>query len=305
MVLGTQGKESKMFRTKVSIGVLLAIILLATQVFVAGAAPSNLDSTNIGNIDKIEVQTDPDTLESTVLVTVTDETGTKIVELSLETALAFDPPLVTEIDGFLVPNEELVDTDITIDPATVISSEPVEESTEEQHPVASALSDFFFDIFSIEYDTIMTYHEDGVGFGVIAQALWMTNALTSDDEVILPPDLTPEALFGLILDAKKDKNFGGLGITLPDGSEPTNWGQFRKAIMSDHEKAKENLGAIMSGRAEKPSDETLLLEQGIDLKSNNGNGIEKSNNGKNDASKDKSNKANEKSKEKSNNGKNK
>lgn len=276
MVLGTQGKESKMFRTKVSIGVLLAIILLATQVFVAGAAPSNQDSTNIGNIDKIEVQTDPDTLVTTVLVTVTDETGTKIVELSLDTALGFDPPLVTEIDGFLVPNEERVDTEITIDPDTVLSSEPVEESTEEEHPVASALADFFSDWLDVDYDIIMDYHkEEGYGFGVIAQALWMTNAIGGD----LDFDARTE-IFTKIVEAKKSKDFSYLaeyyGVTMPDESTPKNWGQFRKVVMSDREKFKENLGAIMSGRAKKLGDGTLL-EQGTDLKSNPGKGIGKNN----------------------------
>ena len=83
----------------------------------------------------------------------------------------------------------------------------------------------------------MEFHDDGVGFGVIAQALWMTNALEGDTEI-----------FAAILEAKQNKNFSG--IELPDGSTPTNWGQFRKAVMSDREKAKENLGAVMSGRAE-------------------------------------------------------
>jgi len=259
-----------MFRTKFSLGVLLAIILLATQVFVAGAAPAGQDSTPItGNVDNIEVQTNPDTLETTVFVTITDESGTQTLELSIETAKAFEPPLVIlDENDMPVPNEDVLDTDIEIDPSTVINAEPVEESTEEEHPVGSALADFFFDAFGVDYDTVMGYHQDGYGFGVIAQALWMTNALEGDKDT-----------FALIIEAKKTKDFSGLGVTLPDGSEPQNWGQFRKAVMSDRDKAKENLGAIMSGRADKPGNGTQI-EEGAVTKSNNGNGIGKSNNGK-------------------------
>ena len=315
-----------MFRTKLGIGMLLAVILLATQVFVAGAAPANQDSTIIGNVDSIEVQTNPDTLVTTVLVTITDETGTQIVELSLETALAFEPPLVTLDDdtGLPVPNEEIVDTTIEVDQIEIISTEPVEEP-EKGHPVASALSDFFSNLLNVDYDMIMDYHEDGYGFGVIAQALWMTNAIGGDLDIDTRTDI-----FSKIVVAKKSKDFSELaeafGVTMPDGSTPQNWGQFRKVVMSDRDKFKENLGAIMSGRAENPGEETLL-EQGIGVKSNNGIGLGKGNKGKNNSddtiilgtensgksnpgnSNNKSNNANNKNKDKvkdkSNNGKNK
>ena len=102
----------------------------------------------------------------------------------------------------------------------------------------------------------MEYHDDGTGFGVIAQALWMTNALEGGSET-----------FSAILDAKKNKDFSG--ITLPDGSTPQNWGQFRKAVMKDREKAKENLGAIMSGHADNGQDDTQIKPK------SNGNAPEK------------------------------
>ncbi len=157
-------------------------------------------------------------------------------------------------------------TEVEIDPATVIPDE-VEE--EKQHPVGSAISDFFSDLLGVNYETVMEYHDEGTGFGVIAQALWMTNALEGDTE-----------LFSAILDAKKNKDYSG--ITLPDGSTPQNWGQFRKAVMKDRDKAKENLGAIMSGHAESEQDNTQLEPK------NNGNSPDKDKDkGKDNKNKDK------------------
>ena len=279
---------------KISIGVLLAAMLLITQVFVAGAAPLSQDSPPIiGNVDNIELQTNPDTLETTVLVTISGDAGKQTLELSLKAASDHNLVELNDMYVFVV-NGNVINTTIKIDTTAVISEVAIEE-TEEEHPVGSALADFFNDVLGVDYGTVMEYHDDGYGFGVITQALWMTNVIDGDADT-----------FTLIVEAKKTNDFSGLGVTLPDGSEPTNWGQFRKAVMSDREKAKENLGSIMSGRAEKPGEGTLL-EEGADAKSNNGKGIGNSNttldnenNGKNTNN---GNSAN--NKDKSNNGKDK
>lgn len=120
-------------------------------------------------------------------------------------------------------------------PGTNVNPDDGEEETE--HPVGSRISEFFSDLLGVDYETIMSYHDNGAGFGVIAQALWMTNALDGDADT-----------FAAIMEARQSKDFSG--FTLPDGSTPKNWGQFRKAVMSDKDKAKKNLGAIMSGRAD-------------------------------------------------------
>jgi len=234
-----------MKRTKLTIGTLLAIILLATQVLAVGAAPAHQEDTPItGNVDSIVIEINPNTLETTVLVTLTDETGnTQTVRLSLEDAITLG--LLTE-EGEI--NPDATGSPIEIDPALVIPDEVIPEEGK-QHPVGSKLADFFFGIFGVDYETVMEQHDNGVGFGVIAQALWMTNALEGDSTT-----------FAAIIEAKQNKDYSG--ITLPDGSTPQNWGQFRKAIMKDREKAKENLGAIMSGRAENQEDGTLLGQQG-------------------------------------------
>ena len=119
---------------------------------------------------------------------------------------------------------------------------------QEDHPVGSALAQFFTDLLGVDYETIMEYHDEGAGFGTIAQALWMTNALEGDSET-----------FAAIIEAKLNNDFSA--IVLPDGSTPKNWGQFRKAVMADRKKSKENLGAIMSGRADNNA-------AGSDLKGN-------------------------------------
>jgi hypothetical protein len=136
----------------------------------------------------------------------------------------------------------------TAEPTEEPTAEPTEEPTEEEptteHPVASALAEFFAGAAGLDYETIMEYHEKGNGFGLIAQACWMSIALTGDDA----------SLFDEILDAKKEHDFSA--ITLPDDIEetPTNWGQFRKIVLRS-EKAKNNLGAIMSGRAKQEQEQ--------------------------------------------------
>lgn len=255
-----------MTRTKIVFSILLATIFLATQFIAVGAAPATQETTPItGTIESVVLETDTATDTTTVVVTLTDEFGeTQTIRLSLEDATALG--LVTDDGSRPVVDDSQIGTTVEIDPTLVI---PDETTDEEQHPVGSALSDFFTDLLGVDYEMIMDYHEDGMGFGVIAQALWMTNSLVSEGDTEM--EMTPEELFSAILDAKKNKDFGA--ITLPDGSEPTNWGQFRKAIMSDRDKSKENLGAIMSGRAENGQ-----ADEGQTELKNNGKGPDKSNN---------------------------
>jgi len=263
-----------MKRMKIVFSILLASIFLATQFIAVGAAPATQDTTFItGTIESIVLETDAETDTTTVVVTLVDEFGeTQTVRLSVDDAIALG--LVSDDGSGPVVDESQIGEEVAIDPASVIPDETTDEIL---HPVGSALSNFFTDLLGVDYDMIMEYHDDGVGFGVIAQALWMTNALNQAGDTELSPEELA-TLFGNILDAKKNKDFDSLGITLPDGSTPTNWGQFRKAVMSDREKSKENLGAIMSGRADNGQVDDELLGA-----TNNGNGSDKdkSNNGKN------------------------
>jgi hypothetical protein len=279
-------KELNMTRTKILISTMLAVIFLAVQVVAVGAAPAAQDEQPpiTGTIvqDGITLETDTDTGTTTVLVTFINEMEeTQTVRLSLEDASALGM-VVDDGTGNFIVDETKYDTTVEIDPATVIPDEMDDTSEEPEHPVGGALSNFFSDLLGVDYETIMDFHDNGTGFGVIAQALWMTNALDGDSDT-----------FAAIIEAKQTKDFSG--ITLPDGSEPTNWGQFRKAVMSDREKSKENLGAIMSGRAEQQQGED---ETQVDLQTSPNAPDRQTGNNK-DKNKDKGNgKAN-------NNGKNK
>lgn len=234
-----------MTRTKILFSIMLATIFLATQIISVGAAPANQEDAPpiTGTVESISVETDAETGITTVVVTLVDEMGaTQTVRLSLEDATALG--LVLEDETI---NPDAIGNPTEIDPALVIPDEPEETEEEEQHPVGSALSDFFYDLLGVDYETVMDYHDDGVGFGVIAQALWITNALDGDSET-----------FAAILEAKQNNDYSA--ITLPDGSTPQNWGQFRKAVMHDRNKSKENLGAIMSGRADAGQGEETQAE---------------------------------------------
>jgi len=252
-----------MTRTKILFSIVLATIFLATQIIAAGAAPANQEDAPpiTGTVESISVETDVETGITTVVVTLVDEMGaTQTVRLSLEDAAALG--LVLEDETI---NPDAIGNPTEIDPALVIPDEPEETEEEAQHPVGSALSDFFSDFLGVDYETVMDYHDDGVGFGVIAQALWITNALDGDSET-----------FAAILEAKQNNDYSA--ITLPDGSTPQNWGQFRKAVMHDRDKSKENLGAIMSGRADAGQGEETQAEI---LNTGNGNNPDKGNNGAN------------------------
>lgn len=207
------------------------IVMVTGTVFAQDPAP-----TLTGMVQSVVLETDPVTNVVTAVVTLVDESDeTQVVRIGLETATQLG--LVDLAQAVIeIPEGGLK---VTIDLSDIID-ETVGETEEDLHPVASALSDFFSALLGVDYDTVMSYHEDGIGFGVIAQALWMTKSLEGDT-----------AMLQLILDAKKSGDYSA--VVLPDGSTPTNWGQFRQAVLKDKEKAKDNLGAIKSGKADNDS----------------------------------------------------
>jgi hypothetical protein len=212
--------------TKYLAGFLLVLAVLFTQVGNVAAAPQIQDSTPItGTIQSITTETDP-TGVTTVLVTVLDDQGTsQTVRLSVETAVALGLVTVDLTSQEPVVDGTKVGQTVEIDPTTVI---PEEE--EAVHPIAALLASFFGEDPGI----VNGYHEDGFGFGVIAQAMWIAQGLDGDASTA-----------GLILEAKHTGDYSA--FVLPDGSTPTNWGQFKKAALG---KDKKNLGIIVSGHAE-------------------------------------------------------
>lgn len=245
-----------MSKTRLILTLFIGIVLLAAQAGPALAAPARQEGSIAGTVTGATCDTDEAGM-TTFLLTVQAADGTsQTVRISQETAVTL---------GIIAPDtacsEEALagalGLEVSIDPALVIPNEEEEQGM--QHPVAYVLSLFFEDF--TDYETIMSAHEDGTGFGVIAHALWMTTQMEGDSAVFLA-----------ILEAKETGDYSA--FTLEDGSVPQNWGQFKKAL----KEKKANLGAVMSNR------------DGDDVESNgNGNGQDKdkSNNGNKNKDKDK------------------
>jgi hypothetical protein len=245
-----------MSKTKLLAGVLLVFMLLTAQVGTAAAAPLAQDATITGTIQDITTETDANGV-TTVLVTFVDDQGViQTVRISDVTAdelglldLTTQKPVLTQIG---MP--------VVIDPTTVI---PDEEPTEEDvHPIAALLAAFFDEDPSV----VDGYHEDGFGFGVIAQALWLSRSITEGEDA---------SAAGLILEAKQNGDYSEFS-ELFDGPLPTNWGQFKKALRDN--KDKQNLGTIVSGQAENDSEDPSIQDSSTQQDHSNGKNKDKGKN---------------------------
>jgi|RhiMetdeSRZDD1v2_1073273.scaffolds.fasta_scaffold05370_9 hypothetical protein len=247
--------------TKLLSSTLLVLAVLFAQVGVAAAAPQTQDTTPItGTIQSITTETDANGV-TTVLVALLDDQGTtQTVRLSVDTAVSLGLVTLDATTQEPVVDETQVGQPVEIDPTTVIpDEEPAQESV---HPIAWLLAEFFGE----DPNVVEGYHEDGFGFGVIAQSLWISQNVGGD-----------ASLAGQILQAKQSGDYSaitlsdGTPLTLPDGSVPTNWGQFKKALLDK----KNNLGIIVSGHADQDdSTDSLLTQQ------QHGNGKDNENKGK-------------------------
>jgi len=220
-----------MSKWKLLISLILGLAVVFNQSGIVNAAPPFQDGTFIaGTIRNIEVQTDADTGDQTVVVTLLVNGESQSLRLSVETAIG-----LFLVDEDLVVDDSMIDTDVEIYESSVIPDEtPVEEK---QHPVGAKIAEFFSGLIDADYEMIMSSHSDGLGFGVITQALWMTQKLGGDD-----------TLFQDILDAKLNNDDYSM-ITLPDGTFPQNWGQFKKAVLKGEDD--DSLGDVMSDKEEK------------------------------------------------------
>ena len=236
-----------MLNTKRLAGILLVLAVLFVQVGNVAAAPQVQETTPItGTVQSITTERDANGV-TTVVVTLLDDQGAmQTLRLSVETAVTLGLVTLDPITKEPVVDQAQVGQTIEIDPTTVIA-----EEEEDIHPIAVLLASFFGEDPSI----VNGYHEDGFGFGVIAQAMWIAEGLNGDASTA-----------GLILEAKESGDYSA--FVLPDGSTPTNWGQFKKAALG---KDKKNLGIIVSGHAE-----DVTTEEGIAPQDNGkGNGKDK------------------------------
>jgi len=230
----------------------LVLALLIGQTGIAFAQ----DATPIsGVVQSVTLETDT-AGTTTVLVAYTyvDSAGaqqTATSRLSVEAAASLGLVTTDPATNTTTVNDAATGSTVTIDPGAVIP-DPVTEETP-QHPVGSALSDFFSDLLGVDYDTIMEYHSDGTGFGVIAQALWLTSEMGGGTD-----------MFTALLDAKKSGDYSA--ITLADGSTPSNWGDVVKSL-----KKGDNLGSVKSGHADSSASDTTSDTTSAKQSGGNGN----------------------------------
>jgi hypothetical protein len=241
---------------KILVGFLLAVTMLVTTVHGVFAAPEPIT----GTVQSVTLETNTNTAVTTVLIILLDSDVAHTVRINIDSAIALG--LVTlGGDGNPIINEEILGQLIEVDPTIVITDEQ-----EKQHPVGDALATFFSDIVDLDYETIMAVYDEGTGFGVIAQALWLTRKLNGNSEIFLT-----------IIDAKKSKDFSA--FVFEDGTIPTNWGQLKQAILN--------------GKNGKPSVTLAANNNNEGGNGNNGNSNNDNGNGKNkNKDKDKNNREN-------------
>ncbi|HUE97864.1 MAG TPA: hypothetical protein VMN99_01345 [Anaerolineales bacterium] len=229
-----------MSNIKLLASMLLVLAVLFAQVGNVAAAPQTQDTTPItGTVQSITTETDANGVTTVVLTLLDDQGTTQTVRLSVDTAVALGLVTLDPTTQEPVVDENQIGQIVEIDSTTVIpDEEPVEETF---HPIAALLASFFGEDASV----VNSYHEDGLGFGVIAQAMWMAQELNGDPSTA-----------GMILEAKESGDYSA--FVLPDGSTPTNWGQFKKAALG---KDKKNLGMIVSGHAEGNATDDGTAEQ--------------------------------------------
>lgn len=225
-----------MNKRNVIISLFLAISILIAQVGGVLAAPGSQSFPPIqGILHKITLETDPSTGIRTVILEVRKGQELQTARVSQEAALKLGFVML-DGDGKPVINEKTLGKHVEID---LINALPEEEKN--RHPVADALATFFFESLGTEndmiYDAIIEAHDQGTGFGVIAQVLWLTQEIHGGG------DLDD---FRTLLVAKQSGIYTDLPFVDEDGARitPKNWGELRNAILAGRPIV--NLGTVMS-----------------------------------------------------------
>lgn len=234
------------------------------------AAPAVQTATPItGIVEDVIVVAGASTVSVVLMVGGVSQT----VQVSVADAVTLGLVSVDPVTGAVTVNETAQGSEVTIQPEMILPPAEVVN----QHPVAEAVAEFF----DLDYETVMGFHEDGNGFGVIVQACYLSYQLTGD-----------ASLCGDILAAKKSGDYSA--FTLPGGTTVTNWGQFKKAV-TEIKNPHNNLGGIKSGHADKPGEVSLTgKSKGKSDKSKGNDAAAKNDKDKNDKSNGNSNKDKEK-----------
>ena len=217
-------------KMKFFVSLMLAVSILIVQtggVFSASALQTS--PALEGKVQSITLETDSATGMTIVTVTLSEsDQFFQTVRVNEKTAhdLGF---VIFDGDGNLIINESALGQQIEINSDMILP-----DKDEDRHPVGNALATYFSDIADLDYDTIMLAHSDGIGFGVIAQALWLTTKLEGNAEI-----------FQSLLLARETGNYKD--FTFQDGTTPKNWTELRKGLFDG--KKIENLGSVMSNPA--------------------------------------------------------
>ncbi len=220
----------------------MIVALLALQTGAAFAAPAAQATSITGVVQSVAQSTDSSgnpIFDVTIL-----ETGgtTQTVKVSPQTAITLG--LVTDNNGtYTILDPIPPDMTVTINGADILTeADPCTLPTDANQPVGAALTSFFCKNLGIGYTELQKLHTDGFGYGEIAQACFMAEALGGTGTTCSD-----------ILMAKQTHDFSKLdlsSINLPDGTTISNWGQLRKWVLSGYAKNTVNLGGIMSGRTD-------------------------------------------------------
>ena len=199
---------------KLSLSLLMAFSLLLAQggrVFASSAGQDALPVSGV--VQSLTLATDASTGVTTVIVDIVKGNDlSQPVRVSLETAFSLGLVVLSE-EGKPGINHFALGKPVEIHPRNIIPDHPVD-----QHPLGSALATIFSNIPGMDYETIMIAHQQGIGFGVIAETLWLTTRLEGNSEV-----------FEAILHARQTGDYSA--FTLEDGTTPKNWGQLRQLIL--------------------------------------------------------------------------
>jgi len=240
-----------MNKIKLILTMALTFVVMLAQVGNVAAAPLAQTPTTItGTIQSITTETTNGV--TTVVVTVLDaQNVTQTVRLSVDNAVTLGLVTLDPTTNAPVVNQAQIGQPVSIDSTLVIP-----DTTVAVNPISSILATFF----GGDASAIDEMHNEGFGFGLIAQALWMSK------------NLNGEVSFDAILQAKKA---GSGTFTLADGTVITysNWGQLRKALLDK----KNNLGVVVSGHGNNP-DNSSQSEHGKGQGKDNNNGKGNGNN---------------------------
>jgi hypothetical protein len=198
-----------------------------------------------GSVQSIEVEVDELTEETSVLVTllttVLEEDVTNSYRINIDTAVDLLLGILESqtIEEY-VPVEDMIGQEVEIPPEDILP----DKECDQLNPVGATLGEYLSDLLGVDPELINTYHDEGMGYGVIAQAGVMAHSLGGDGDMLQT-----------ILEAKLSGDYSN--IVLPDGTSADNWGQLRKALKAEDNNPK-NLGQIISGHAGQTDDDETL-----------------------------------------------